>query len=127
MNIEDCKIVVIDDEPGIRRSLSVYLEDEGAEVLVADSGISALDIPDIAEVDVAIVDMRMPEMRGDELIPLLHEKNSETKFIIYTGSHEVELSKPLEKVGMKSGDIIYKPLLDLSLLTDKINELLNRD
>ena len=126
MKLDGSKIVIIDDEPGIRRSLSIYLEDEGVVVSDADCAESALELENLEELDLAIVDMRMPEMRGDELIPILHKKNSNMKFLIYTGSHEFEINRELKSVGMRENDIIFKPLLNLASLSKKIEEILER-
>ncbi len=123
MNFEDIKILIVDDEIGIRRSLSVFLEDEGMSVVSTASGKEALDRQDLKSLNLAIVDIRMPELSGDELIKKLHEINKEMKFIVYTGSQEFIVTEELSNLGLREDAVLYKPLKDLSILSELIKKL----
>ncbi len=62
------RILIVDDEPGIRVMLSAALKREGYEVLVATDGKSALAALESGPVDVVVTDIRMPQMTGIELL-----------------------------------------------------------
>jgi CheY-like chemotaxis protein len=61
-------ILVIDDDPLVRAAVQTLLEQQGMEVLVADSGAAAIRYLEAFTVDVAIVDIIMPGMDGLEII-----------------------------------------------------------
>jgi two-component system response regulator PilR (NtrC family) len=62
------RILVVDDEPGIRVMLSAALKREGYEVLLASDGRHALAALEAGPVDVIVTDIRMPQMTGIELL-----------------------------------------------------------
>lgn len=64
------RVLVVDDEPTICRALSIALRRAGYEPLVAGSGENAHLLLRREHVDCMIVDLRMPDMRGDELFVL---------------------------------------------------------
>lgn len=123
MSIENLNILVVDDEKGIRRSLSVFLEDEGASVTSVESAEEALLLQNIESFDIAIVDIRMTGISGDILIPKLYDIKKSMKFIIYTGSQEFEISPEICKLGISDKNVIYKPLADLSILSELISTI----
>lgn len=79
-------VLVVDDEPLIRLSLSDALEGEGFKVVEAESASKALrtlaEVPDIA---VMISDVKMPGMDGLELARLAAEQSPELKIIVISG------------------------------------------
>jgi two-component system, NtrC family, response regulator PilR len=62
------RILVVDDEPGIRVMLSAALKREGYEVLLASDGKGALAALEAGPMDVVVTDIRMPQMTGIELL-----------------------------------------------------------
>ncbi|HEY0871869.1 MAG TPA: sigma-54 dependent transcriptional regulator [Vicinamibacterales bacterium] len=62
------RILVVDDEPGIRVMLSAALKREGYDVLLAADARSALDTLETGPIDVVVTDIRMPQMTGIELL-----------------------------------------------------------
>jgi two-component system response regulator PilR (NtrC family) len=62
------RILVVDDEPGIRVMLSAALKREGYDVLLAGDAKSALSALEAGPVDVVVTDIRMPNMTGIELL-----------------------------------------------------------
>ena len=120
----DPKILVIDDEASIRESLTAFLEDYNFEVTSAESAEEALELLQNYVPDVAIVDLRLPEMSGDAMIIKAHELHAGIKFIIHTGSVQFTPSAELKRIGMSQENIILKPLTDLSIIINKIQGLL---
>lgn len=73
MKPEKRRIMLVDDEPGIRLMLSMLLEEEGYEVISAKDGREALELLRIAEPDAVITDYMMPHLTGLQLITAIRE------------------------------------------------------
>ncbi|MBW1917402.1 MAG: response regulator [Deltaproteobacteria bacterium] len=69
------KILVADDEMSIRLLYSEELKDEGYEVYTAADGREAMDIVEKVPLDLVILDIKMPEMSGIEVLRQIKEKN----------------------------------------------------
>ncbi|HEX8276739.1 MAG TPA: ATP-binding protein [Longimicrobiaceae bacterium] len=72
------RVLVVDDEAGLRRIVRRYLEGRGHRVDEAGSGAEALERIAAAEYDAVLLDLKMPEMPGDELFRLLRERHPAT-------------------------------------------------
>ena len=103
------KIAVIDDEKGILLSLRLFLEMEGFTPLLFSSPRKALDTltSNKEKVDLIIIDMRMPEMSGEELALALKSSVATRDIpIILFSAHET-LQEVAERVGAQG--ILEKP------------------
>jgi DNA-binding NtrC family response regulator len=120
------RTLVIDDEPSIRESLTEFLEDFDFDVTAAESAEEALDLISDHNFDVAVVDLRLPGMSGEAMIAKAHLMNPDMQFLIHTGSVDYRLSKTLTEIGMKPDHLFLKPLPDLKVLVDRIQELVRR-
>ena len=114
------KILIIDDERGIRNTLREILADEGYEVDVAENGKQGLEMAQAKAYDLIFTDIKMPEMDGIELLTALKsgEEASETPVVMISGQGDVETAVQALKIG--AYDFLLKPL-DLSriLITTK--------
>jgi len=79
------RIFVADDRPGLASALSRLLELEGHEVVMASDGVMALELLRTQDVDVAIVDIYMPNLDGIELTRRLRREIPGTKVIAVSG------------------------------------------
>jgi DNA-binding NtrC family response regulator len=120
------KVLVVDDEPAIRESISQFLLDFDFLVMNAANGEAALMLVRENSFDIAIVDMRLPEMTGDTFILKAHEINTTLKFLILTGSLDYGPSPDLSKIGIGSAQILKKPLFSLFSLVKTIEETLGK-
>jgi two-component system response regulator VicR len=77
------KIMVVDDEPGIQRSVKRVLEKEGYDIVTASSGRECLDKLEKEHVDLIILDIIMPDMDGGMVAKQIREnkKYDDTKII----------------------------------------------
>jgi DNA-binding NtrC family response regulator len=116
------KVLVVDDEQSIRRSLQEFLDDFNFAVTTADSAEAALKLIADHHFDVGIIDLRLPGMNGDVLIKNAHQMNPKMKFIIHTGSVGYQISQELLNAGMKPEHVFLKPLPDLNMIADAIRE-----
>lgn len=115
-------ILIIEDEEFLRSSLADYLEDHGYEVLTSPTAEDGLNQLDNNDVELCIVDMRLPDMNGNEFILQAHAGKNFLKFIIFTGSVEYSLPESLQDIGLRSSDVLFKPLTDMGLMLEKIRE-----
>ncbi|HET7187359.1 MAG TPA: response regulator, partial [Gemmatimonadaceae bacterium] len=67
---ERVRVLIVDDEPAICKALKVTLERAGYEVIAAQSGDSALTVLSRERVDVLLLDLRIPDTRGDVVFEL---------------------------------------------------------
>lgn len=70
MFAERVRVLVVDDEAAICRALSIALDRAGFDVLSAQSGDGALSILSSEHVDVMVIDLRIPDTRGDVVFEL---------------------------------------------------------
>jgi two-component system response regulator AtoC len=99
------KVLVIDDEAGVRRTLSMILEDEGYQVIAASDGREGLERALKEEPDLILCDIRMPRMDGLEFLEEYKKKNGQALVITITayGSNELAVE------AMKKGAYDYLP------------------
>jgi two-component system, OmpR family, response regulator len=81
MSASNIKILVVDDESVVSVNLSAYLEDEGFIVYSAASGEEALDLIRDHDIDIGIIDMRLPGIDGNTLIIKAHDMHPVMKFL----------------------------------------------
>lgn len=119
------RVLVIDDEAVVRESLEQYLEDCDFDVKTAESGIAALQILNETDgFDIAVVDVRMPEMNGEDFIVEANRICPDMKFLIQTGTLGYCVNSALQQLGLTSENVLKKPVFELQTYVTKINEIL---
>ena len=101
------RILVVDDEPDIRSTLSEFLELIGYGVAVASSAAEALNALRHDRFDLVITDVRMPGMSGIEAIPLIKEIDAEVAIIVITGYDSIDGA--VEAIHRGAYDHVAKP------------------
>jgi DNA-binding response OmpR family regulator len=92
-------ILVVDDEPGVRRLLSGILADAGYAVRTAANGHEALGKIDREPFDLMITDLVMPEVEGMETIRTVRGSNPEVKIIAISGAFSGDFLRVAELLG----------------------------
>jgi len=117
-------VLVVDDEANLRRNLACYLEDEGMEVLQAGSVCEALEkVRNTSDLDVCIMDMRLPDMDGNAAILALHDAYPGLLFLIHTGTAGYTLPEELRRLGLTSDHVFLKPMTDMAPLASAVVRL----
>ena len=114
------KLLIIDDERGIRNTLREILSDEGHEVDVAENGKQGLEMAQAKTFDLIFSDIKMPEMDGLEVLKALKdgEEAIDTPIVMISGHGDVETAVQALKLG--AYDFLLKPLdLNRILITTK--------
>ena len=108
------RILVIDDELGLREGCRRALQRHGFEVDVAGTGEAGLDKVRESSFDLALLDIMMPDISGIDLLRMLHDHDPDIVCIIITGYATVELAVAAMKLG--AYDFIAKPFSDDNLV-----------
>ena len=111
------KVLLVDDEKDFIETLSERMETRGMNVSSTVSPKEALDIVDKESFDAVVLDLKMPEMDGLEVLKRIKEKNPDIQVILLTGHATVQ--KGIEAMKLGAMDLIEKPV-DISTLTEKI-------
>lgn len=101
------KILVVDDESRLAKSLADYLEPEGFEVVLAFDGLSAKRKLEEETFDVLVSDLRMPGLDGLALLRWLHESGPSIPSIVISAHGEVMDAVEAMKLG--ANDYLVKP------------------
>lgn len=116
-------ILVVDDEPLVRRSLSELLTLSGYSVSTANNGQEALDLLKSYNTDIIISDIKMPEMDGFQLLKQVKNIYSDTPIILITSFGSIENAVEAMKYG--AYDYVTKPIAD-SEIKSVIDRLLKQ-
>jgi two-component system response regulator PilR (NtrC family) len=103
------KILVVDDEPGVRDVLSIILKRAGYAPLTAGNGVEALDLFQREPVDLVIEDLKMPEMDGIELLKRIKDQAPKVPVIIITAFYRDDKIMTVEAMRLGAYDYIKKP------------------
>jgi two-component system nitrogen regulation response regulator NtrX len=101
-------ILVVDDEPGVRSSISGVLRDEGFDVDTADTGEECLEKANGAAYDVIVLDIWLPGLDGLTTLQRLRERQIDSQVVIISGHGNIESAVRAIKMG--AFDFIEKPL-----------------
>ena len=108
------KVLVIDDEAIVRTSSKRTLVPEGYEVKLADSGRAGIELLESESFDVILLDLKMPDMSGIDVLKVVMERWPGIKVIIVTGYSTVETA--VEALRLGAFNHIEKPFTPDSLL-----------
>ncbi|PFH80779.1 response regulator transcription factor [Bacillus sp. AFS088145] len=115
-------ILIVDDDPHIRKLLNVLLRDEGFTVFEATNGIEAISVFEDNRIDMLIIDLMMPKMDGFELCREIRN-NYDLPIIMLTAKGETEQKVRGFKLG--TDDYIVKPFEPVELVV-RVKALLRR-
>ena len=116
-------VLIVDDEPNVRLTYRTALETEGLEVREAPDGLAALDAMNERQFDLAILDMRMPEVSGLELLERMRQQGIQTPVVIVTAYGDISHAVRAMKLG--AIDFLEKPLTPETLRA-MVAEILRR-
>ncbi|MFZ5519108.1 MAG: NAD(P)H-dependent oxidoreductase subunit E [Candidatus Zhuqueibacterota bacterium] len=105
--MESLKILVIDDEPGLREGCRRICEAEGFQVMVAQNGRAGLDIAETNKIDCALIDLKLPDMDGLDVLRTIRSVHPEILAIIITGHGSIEIA--VEAIKLGAYDFLSKP------------------
>src|SRR5665647_3378408 len=112
--------LIVDDDPEVRNTLTVILENESYLVQTAENGKKAIQMCEKTPFDIALIDIELPDIKGTELLHILNEKQPKMVRIIITGHPSLE--NAAKSVNEKADGYIMKPF-DIPELLGMIKKL----
>jgi two-component system nitrogen regulation response regulator NtrX len=103
-------ILVVDDEKNIRRTLRMVLEGSGFNTLEASSAEECLDVLDSREVDLLILDVRLPKMSGIEALKKIRNEPETRRLPVLMVSGHASVAEAVQAVQLGATDFFEKPL-----------------
>ena len=102
------KILIIDDEPGIRKTLASILEDEQYQVVTAADALQGLELLEEEPVDLVFLDVLLPRLGGLEALERIREGWPHIEVVVISGHANVDMAVRAVKLG--AFDFLEKPL-----------------
>ena len=118
------KVAIIEDDIAIIQMYRMKFESEGFDVVTAENGINGLKLIQKESPDIVLLDLMMPEMRGDEMLIELRQKEwgKDLKVIVLTNMGETEALDSMKEANVL--DYIVKADMTPKQVTEKIKAAL---
>lgn len=125
------KILSVDDEPAILKCIKAALSARGYEVLTTDKPSQAIELIGKHDVDLVILDIRMPEISGFDVYQALKKRHMHAIPVLFATAHPGSFTMESDSIvemwqeefADGNTDIVYKPF-DLSTLFEKVEGLI---
>jgi len=99
-------VLVVDDEQTLAQNLQAYLEAQGLNVHVAHDGTSAIGLAERIEPDVTVLDYRLPDMEGFQVLEAVRSRRN-CHFVLITAHPTAEVRERASQLGVSH--ILFKP------------------
>lgn len=117
------KILVVDDELNVAQMLAEYLTEQGYQVATAHGGIEALTKIDLEKPQVILLDIRMPDMDGVEVLRRIRSFDTQVGILMISANDDLELAK--QTIAMGAFDYTLKPV-DFAYLSRAVGTMMAR-
>ncbi|MFH2133077.1 MAG: EAL domain-containing protein [bacterium] len=120
----DIKLLAIDDDPVVLNSIAGYFEDSGYTVITAGNGQEGLDRFREVDPDIMLVDIRMPEINGLDVLATAAKENPETPIIMVSSTNTIQ--DAIEALRLHAWDFVTKPVYDMKVLEHSVEKALEK-
>ncbi|MFQ5651822.1 MAG: sigma-54-dependent transcriptional regulator [bacterium] len=117
------KILIVDDEPGIRDQLARWLNSEGYAVEHAANGKEALSCVKESNFNLVLLDLKLPDIDGFEVLEKIHKDHPDVCIIVLTGYGRDESPAQARRLG--AFDFFEKPI-QFDVLSERIDDAINQ-
>ena len=118
------KILIVDDEVGIVDEIRDFLTEEGYDVQTADTVKAGIALVTSFKPDVLIVDMKLPDASGIDVLRVCRNELPQTKTLVVTGYVDQKIMDEAENMGR---DMFLQKPFDLVTLIEEIQKFLSWD
>ncbi|WND02751.1 response regulator transcription factor [Temperatibacter marinus] len=101
------RVLLIEDDPTVTRSIELMLASEGFNVYSTDMGEEGLDLGKLYDYDIILLDLNLPDMHGYDVLRQLRASKIETPILILSGLTEME--NKVKGLGFGADDYLTKP------------------
>jgi DNA-binding NtrC family response regulator len=113
--MKQAEILIIDDEPSIAEALTLILEDQGYEIVLARCGRDGIREAVSRAFDVTITDLRLPDMTGLDVLKAVRAQNPDSRVIVITAYGSTEMIRELKACG--AFEVLKKPFLPSEIIS----------
>ncbi|KNF09750.1 response regulator receiver protein, CheY-like protein [Gottschalkia purinilytica] len=113
------RVLCVDDQSGVRLLLKEILKDE-YDVITVGSGKEAIELAKVFNPNIVMLDMNLDDMLGTEVLKVIRQFHSSTKFIMLTGYSEDDKMKEISRL---NPDFIVKKPFDVETIKDKLKKI----
>lgn len=117
-------VLVIEDEAIISDNMASFLSDEGYRVMLANNGTRGLELFKRDKPDIVLLDLRMPDINGIEILKIITRESIDTPVIIVSGTDSIH--DAINALQHGAWDFITKPIKSMTTLVDSINRSIKR-
>jgi two-component system response regulator HydG len=122
MNLDkNARIIIVDDDENIRKTMKTILEYEGYIVDLAATGNEAIEMTQETAYNIALLDIRLPDMEGVELLKLIKDNVPRTRKIMVTGYPSMQ--NAISALNKNADAYLVKPV-DVEKLLNMVKEQL---
>jgi two-component system, cell cycle response regulator len=118
------RILIVDDQEGIRDLLTMLCHDEGYEPVSAENGREAFALLESQQFQVSILDLLLPDMHGLDILRHAKAVQPDIEVIILTGHSDLQTA--IDALRLGAYDYLEKPLVDLQIIPLTIRRALDR-
>ena len=108
-------ILIMEDDVNLARGLKMVLDEQGYNVDLQNTGHGAMDAMDLADYDLLMADLRLPDIDGMEVVRQVKNTRPKTEVIVMTGYATSELAVDAMKLGAR--DFLAKPFTEEQIKT----------
>jgi len=123
-SLTDIKMLIIDDDEGLCKSIKFFFEDHDCEVFTAGNGETGLELFNRNNPDIVLVDLHMPGMGGHTVISTIARSNPETPIIVVSGTGVI--SDAVRAMNLGAWEFVQKPILQFEELELSVLKALER-
>lgn len=124
MTPHSSRILLVDDELTLIELLGDYLRDRGHAVVTAENGAAALDLYNAELPDLVLLDLKLPDIPGLDVLKHITSRDEETAMIVISGVGS--LDDVIEALRRGAWDFLVKPFINLELVMHAVNQALEK-
>jgi len=117
------RVFILEDDKMVRLIVSDYLTVSGFDVIDAADPLIAIEMLKNDICDVAIVDINIPTMSGEEFIAKAKTICADLQFIIHTGASDYKVSSKMKEMGISQDHVLVKPVEDMGTFVTIIKQM----
>lgn len=124
MSPYNARILLVDDEPTLLELLGDFLREQGHEVILADTGTKGLDLYNSELPDLVLLDLKLPDLSGLDVLKHISSRDDETGLIVISGVGSTD--DAIESLRRGAWDFLVKPFLNLEFVLHSVNKSIEK-